>query len=39
MPSQDLVITKIGWAYTPDDDLVAVARLVRETIAALQSEK
>jgi CubicO group peptidase (beta-lactamase class C family) len=39
IPSEDLVIVKIGWAYTPDDDLVAVARLVRETIAALQSEK
>jgi hypothetical protein len=30
------VIVEIGWAYTPDDDRVAVARLVRETIAALQ---
>src|SRR5579872_114388 len=36
IPSQDLVIVKIGWAYTPDDDRAAVARLVRETIAALQ---
>jgi CubicO group peptidase (beta-lactamase class C family) len=39
IPSQDLVIVKIGWAYTPDDDSVAVERLVKETIAALQSEK
>ena len=39
IPSQDLVIVKIGWAYTPNDDRVATARLVRENIAALQSEK
>jgi CubicO group peptidase (beta-lactamase class C family) len=39
IPSQDLVIVKIGWAYTPNDDRVAVERLVRETIAALQSEE
>jgi len=32
------VIVKIGWAYTPHDDRVAVERLVRETIAALPSE-
>jgi CubicO group peptidase (beta-lactamase class C family) len=38
MPSHDLVIVKLGWAYTPHDDHVAVERLVRETIAALQSE-
>ncbi|MBR0873105.1 serine hydrolase [Bradyrhizobium tropiciagri] len=38
MPSQDLVIVKIGWAYTANDDRVAVERLVRETIAALHSE-
>jgi hypothetical protein len=37
IPSQDLVIVKIGWAYTPNDDRIAVERLVRETIAALQS--
>ena len=37
IPSHDLVIVKIGWAYTPHDDHVAVERLVRETIAALQS--
>jgi CubicO group peptidase (beta-lactamase class C family) len=35
IPSEDLVIVKIGWAYTPNDDLVAVERLVRDTIAAL----
>jgi CubicO group peptidase (beta-lactamase class C family) len=39
VPSHDLVIVKIGWAYTPHDDHVAVERLVRETIAALQSEE
>jgi CubicO group peptidase (beta-lactamase class C family) len=36
VPSHDLVIVKLGWAYTPHDDHVAVERLVRETIAALQ---
>jgi CubicO group peptidase (beta-lactamase class C family) len=35
-PSHDLVIVKLGWAYTPHDDHVAVERLVRETMAALQ---
>lgn len=39
IPSEDLVIVKIGWAYTPHDDHIAVERLVRETMAALQSEK
>jgi CubicO group peptidase (beta-lactamase class C family) len=39
IPSRDLVIVKIGWAYTPNDDRVATECLVRETIAALQSEK
>jgi hypothetical protein len=38
VPSHDLVIVKIGWAYTPHDDHVAVERLVSETIAALPSE-
>jgi CubicO group peptidase (beta-lactamase class C family) len=38
IPSLDLVIVKIGWAYTPNDDRVAVERLVKETIAALKSE-
>ena len=37
IPSHDLVIVKIGWAYTAHDDHVAVERLVRETIAALHS--
>jgi CubicO group peptidase (beta-lactamase class C family) len=39
IPSRDLVIVKIGWAYTPDDDHVAVERLVRETLTALQAEE
>jgi CubicO group peptidase (beta-lactamase class C family) len=39
IPSQDLVIVKIGWAYTPNDDRVGAERLVKETIAALQSEE
>jgi hypothetical protein len=37
--SEDLVIVKIGWAHTPHDDLVAVARLVKETIASLHAEE
>jgi CubicO group peptidase (beta-lactamase class C family) len=36
IPSQDLVIVKIGWAYTPNDGRVAAERLVKETIAGLQ---
>jgi hypothetical protein len=36
IPSHDLLIVKLGWACTPHDDHVAVERLVRETIAALQ---
>jgi CubicO group peptidase (beta-lactamase class C family) len=39
IPSRDVVIVKIGWAYTPNDDRVAAERLVKETVAALQSEK
>jgi len=39
IPSHDLVIVKLGWAYTPHDDHVAVERLVRETIVALQLRK
>ena len=39
IPSQDLVIVKIGWADTPNDDRAAATRLVTETIAALQSEE
>ena len=38
-PPHDLVIVKFGWAYTPHDDHVAVERLVRETMAALQSKE
>src|SRR4029450_1028348 len=38
IPSHDLVIVKLGWAYTPHDDHVAVESLVRETIAALHSD-
>ncbi|MFB9268306.1 serine hydrolase domain-containing protein [Bradyrhizobium erythrophlei] len=36
IPSEDVVIVRIGWAYTPNDDRIATERLVRETIAALQ---
>jgi hypothetical protein len=39
LPSEDLVIVRIGWAYTPDADRAAIMRLVRETIAALRSTK
>ncbi len=39
LPSENLVIVRIGWAYTPDADRVAIMRLVRETIAALKSVK
>jgi CubicO group peptidase (beta-lactamase class C family) len=39
IPSEDLVIVKIGWSYTPNDDFEAVARLVRETIAALHADR
>jgi CubicO group peptidase (beta-lactamase class C family) len=39
IPSEDLVIVRIGWSYTPHDDLDAVGRLTREVIAALHSSK
>lgn len=39
IPSEDLVIVKIGWAYTPHDDIVAVERLVKEVIAALHADE
>jgi CubicO group peptidase (beta-lactamase class C family) len=38
VPSEDLVIVKIGWAYTPHDDIVAVERLVKEVIATLHAD-
>jgi CubicO group peptidase (beta-lactamase class C family) len=37
IPSEDLVIVKMGTAYTPDDDIAAVAHLVKEVIAALHA--
>jgi hypothetical protein len=39
LPSEDLVIVRIGWAYTPDADRTAIMRLVRETITALRTGK
>lgn len=39
IPSEDLVIVKIGWAYTPHDDLAAVERLTAETIAAIHAAR
>jgi len=38
IPSEDLVIVKIGWAYTPHDDILAVERLVKEVIATLHAD-
>lgn len=37
IPSEDLVIVRIGWSYTPHDDGDAAARLTREVIAALHT--
>jgi hypothetical protein len=39
IPSEDLVIVKIGWSYTPSDDFAAVSLLVKETIAALRADR
>jgi CubicO group peptidase (beta-lactamase class C family) len=39
IPSEDLVIVKLGTAYTPHDDIVAVERLVKEIIAALHADE
>jgi CubicO group peptidase (beta-lactamase class C family) len=39
IPSEDLVIVKIGWAYTPQDDAAAVERLVNEIIAAQHADQ
>ncbi|WP_315838428.1 serine hydrolase [Bradyrhizobium prioriisuperbiae] len=38
IPSEDLVIVKLGNSYTPHDDIVAVQRLVKDTIAALHAD-
>jgi len=35
IPSEDLVIVRLGWSYTPEDDMGAFERLTREVIAAL----
>jgi CubicO group peptidase (beta-lactamase class C family) len=39
IPSEDLVIVKLGTAYMPHDDIVAVERLVKEIIAALHADE
>jgi len=39
LPSEDLVIVRLGWSYTPDDDVVATRRLTREVIAALHADQ
>jgi CubicO group peptidase (beta-lactamase class C family) len=35
IPSEDLVIVRLGWSYTPNDDRDAATRLTREVVAAL----
>jgi CubicO group peptidase (beta-lactamase class C family) len=37
IPSHQLVIVRLGWSYTPHDDLDAAERLTREVIAALSA--
>jgi len=39
IPSEDLVIVKMGMAYTPHDDIAAVERFVKEVIAALHANE
>jgi CubicO group peptidase (beta-lactamase class C family) len=39
VPSEDLVIVRLGWSYTPDDDSAAAERLTREVIAALHADQ
>ncbi|MBD9524719.1 serine hydrolase [Ensifer sp. ENS02] len=39
IPSEDLVIVRLGWSYTPDDDIIATERLTREVIAAVHTSK
>jgi CubicO group peptidase (beta-lactamase class C family) len=37
LPSEDLVIVRLGWSYTPHDDIAAAERLTREVVAALHA--
>jgi CubicO group peptidase (beta-lactamase class C family) len=39
LPSEDLVIVRLGWSYTPDDDIAAAERLTREVVAALHADQ